>query len=109
MLPNADRAVIDVRKLRDYVLSMDNDRGKHKALVFRSVSGSGRDDAEWLRDRILSGVLVGDATQTDVTPYGVLYRVDVPVETVTGVAIVRTGWIVRSGEAFPRLTTCYVL
>ncbi|MGH7818267.1 MAG: DUF6883 domain-containing protein [Candidatus Binatia bacterium] len=46
-IPNADRAVVDPRKLRDYCLSPIHPRGRHKARVFaaavglRSETGSG--------------------------------------------------------------------
>ena len=109
MLPSADRAIVDIRKLRDYVLSAENERGRHKARVFSRVLGLGPYDSEWLRDRILDGVQYAEAVLTNVTPYGALYRVDVTVETERGTATVRTGWIVRTGETFPRLTTCFVL
>ena len=108
MLPHADQAVVDVRKLRDYALSLENERGRHKALVFRSALGLGPEDAGWLSARILDAVLTADAVETETTPCGVLYRADLTVETETGAAVVRTGWIVRSGETFPRLTTLYV-
>jgi hypothetical protein len=109
MLPHVDRAVVDLRKLREYVLSAENERGRHKARVFSRVLGLGPDDSEWLRGRILDGVRHAEAVRTDATAYGTLYRVDVTVETERGAATVRTGWIVRHDEAFPRLTTCFVL
>jgi len=33
-VPNADRAVVDIRKLRDYCLNLLHDEGKHKARLF---------------------------------------------------------------------------
>jgi sarcosine oxidase delta subunit len=38
-LPNIDRAVVDVRKLRDYCFSREHPRGQHKARVFQSAFG----------------------------------------------------------------------
>ncbi len=35
--------------------------------------------------------------------------IDFQLETMHGAAVVRSGWIVRTGEDFPRLTTCFVL
>ena len=108
-LPNADRATVDIRKLRDYALSSASERGRHKARVLARVFGIGPADAQWLRDRILDGVRNADATPTAQSPYGTLYRVDIRVETRQGAATVRTTWIVHTGETFPRLTTCFVL
>jgi hypothetical protein len=36
-LPNAERAVVDVRKLREYCLNAEHPRGQHKARVFKSA------------------------------------------------------------------------
>ncbi len=48
-LPNRDRAVVDLAKLRDYCLSEVHPRGKHKARVFRVALGLTTQDAEELR------------------------------------------------------------
>ena len=56
-LPQADRAHIDARKLRDYALNPDHPKGRHKARVFQSALGVGRDDWEYLRDQILEGIV----------------------------------------------------
>ena len=53
LLPNGDRAVVDFVKLSDYCLNPLHEDGKHKARVFASVLGLGRNDAEWLRGRLL--------------------------------------------------------
>jgi uncharacterized protein DUF6883 len=53
-LPNSENAVVDVRKLRDYCLSPENPRGKHKAQVFSVALGLGADAAEELREALLS-------------------------------------------------------
>ena len=38
-LPNPDRAVVDLAKLRDYCLNPQHEEGKHKARVFASALG----------------------------------------------------------------------
>ena len=35
-LPNADKAIIDSKKIKDYCLNPDHPRGKHKAKIFQS-------------------------------------------------------------------------
>jgi hypothetical protein len=35
--------------------------------------------------------------------------IDFELTTDMGTAMVRTAWIVRKGEDFPRLTSCYVM
>ena len=48
-LPNADQAIIDIAKLRDYCLNPQHPRGQHKARVFRSALGLDESNAEELR------------------------------------------------------------
>lgn len=107
-LPNAERAVVEIEKLRDYALNPEHDEGQHKARVFRSALGFTRDDAERLRVMILEAVLGEDATEGKLTRHGRLYAVEFVTRGLNGDVTVRTGWIVRHGEDFPRLVTCYV-
>ncbi len=53
-LPNADRAFVDVVKLRDYSLNTEHKEGKHKARVFADALGLKSDDAAWLRQKLLN-------------------------------------------------------
>ena len=49
LIPNAENAVVDIRKLRDYCLNPEHDDGKHKARLFSSILGMTPDNAEKLR------------------------------------------------------------
>jgi hypothetical protein len=49
LLPGADRAVVDIVKLRYYCLSPTHPRGRHKARVFAATVGLAAADAEELR------------------------------------------------------------
>ena len=46
IFPNAERAVVDIRKLRDYCLDLTHDEGKHKARLFAAALGMTRDDVD---------------------------------------------------------------
>jgi hypothetical protein len=107
-LPNRASAVVDIRKLRDYCLSPHHPRGGHKARVFDSVLGLTADDAENLREMLLSAALSDEATPAESDEYGERYMLDFVVTTKVGEATVRSGWIVRRGEEFPRLTSCWI-
>ena len=61
-LPNAERAVVDVRKLRHYCLNNEHPRGQHKARVFRSALGWTAEQAEDVQRRLLEAVLREDAS-----------------------------------------------
>ncbi len=108
-LPNPENAVVDVRKLRDYCLNPEHPRGRHKARVFSDALGLGADDAEDLREALLSAARSEEAVAGEEDEYGKRYVLDFEMRTVVGTATVRSGWIVRHGEDFPRLTSCYVV
>ena len=109
MLPNGDRAVVDIRKLRDYCLSPTHPVGKHKARVFSSVLGMGLDHAEQLREILLEAARTNEAEAGRQDQYGQRYVVECLVAGPRGSARILSVWIVLATEDFPRLVTCYVL
>jgi len=108
-LPNAQHAVVDIRKLVLYVLDTTNVRGQHKARVMASALGFTAANAEVLSSALLEAILQNDCVIGELDFYGQRYTVDCKIKTDVGVANVRSGWIVQRDEDFPRLTTCYVL
>jgi hypothetical protein len=108
-IPNGDQAVFDVRKLADYCLDPAHPRGRHKARVFRDALNIGQRDAAWLRDILLAALRWETATELENDVFGERWRIDVPVTRQNKQAVVRTIWMVRSGENIPRFVTCWVL
>ncbi len=108
-VPNAEHAVVDLRKLTEYCLSPTHAVGKHKAVVFRSALGITSADAETLRQWLLDAILFEDARADRIDEFGERYELDFEATTTTGDAIIRSAWIIRTGDDFPRLTTCFVL
>lgn len=108
-LPNAERAEVDPRKLIDYCLSPAHPVDKHKAAVFRAALGLTAADAGGLRDQLLRAAVSGHAVPGAADEYGQRFTVDFEASTAVGTATVRSAWIVRADEDFPRLTTCYIL
>lgn len=108
-LPNAQRAEVDSRKLTEYCLSPTHPVGKHKAAVFRSALGLTAAAADVLRGLLLRAAETGEAVAERVDEFGERFRVDFEATTDAGQATIRSAWVVRTGEDFPRLTTCYVL
>ena len=106
-LPGVATAVIDCDKLARYCLNPAHPEGRHKARVFLSALGIGKDDAEWLAERIRDAVAASPAVLTRATPWGSLYRVDVEIRRGGRCARVRTGWL--CSPAGTRLTTCHVI
>lgn len=107
-LPNAERAIVPIEKLRDYCLNPSHDTGKHKAIVFRAALGLTVADAERLRDMIFDAIISNEATEIEPSEHGRRFIVEFELIGLRGKAIVRTAWIVRRTEDFPRLTSCYI-
>jgi hypothetical protein len=108
-LPQAARAIVDIRKIQDYCLSPMHPRGRHKARVFREVLGLRQSDAQWLRKALLDALPRGDAIEVAHDDFGVRFRVDIGLGRQDKHGVVRTIWIIRSGEAVPRFVTCWVI
>lgn len=108
-LPNPERAIVDIRKLRDYCLNPSHGRGRHKARVFASALGLGVDDAEELRAALLDAARTNDAYLLDQDEQGQRYVIEFEMRRGEKRARIRSGWIVRHTEDFARLTTCYVI
>src|SRR5574337_906336 len=108
-IPNADRAVVDIRKLRDYCLNLLHDEGKHKARLFESALDIIANDAEQLRNILLQIVKTHEAELGRRDEYGQRYTVDFMLEWEGKRAKVRSGWIIEYGSDIPRMTSCYPL
>lgn len=108
-LPNAEQASVDLAKLRDYALDPVHEEGKHKARVFAAALGLSRNDAGWLRERLLLAARNLDCTPGRKTEHGQRYAIDFDVTIRAQTARLRSAWNVRPTENFPRLVTCYVL
>jgi len=108
-LPNGDRAIIDPRKITDYCLSPDHDDGKHKALLFRDLVGLTPENEPLLLGALKGAAINSQAMLGKLDKYGQRYVIDFEFAGPGGQAILRSAWIVRSNEDFPRLVTCYIL
>jgi hypothetical protein len=108
-LPNADRAIVEMVKLTEYCLNPEHPRGKHKARVFAAALGLTAERADELQEALLTAASSEDAVPGDADEFGQRYVLDFGMEGPAGQATVRSAWIVRTGEDFPRLVSCYVL
>jgi hypothetical protein len=108
-LPNAERAIVDIIKLRDYCLNKRHPRGKHKARLFEIILDLTDDDAEELQNTLLEIVQTHNAIEGKQDQYGKRYIIDFTMSRAARQATIRSSWIIRSNEDFPRLTSCYVL
>lgn len=106
-LPNADRAIVDDAKVRDYLLSPDHRDGHSKARFFGAL-GFTRDGWPLFRDALLTVARDGEAEISEVTVFGQKYLVRGIVRGPAGrAAAVATVWIVLRGGDVPQLVTAY--
>jgi Domain of unknown function (DUF6883) len=106
-LPNADRAVVDLAKIRDYLLAAAHPVGRFKARFFISL-GYAADQWERLQDDILAIARSATVSAETATTYGRRFEVDGILTAPSGrSARVRTVWIIRAEEDFPRLVTVF--
>jgi hypothetical protein len=80
-LPNAERAALDIRKLREYTLNPVHLAGANKAWVFASCLGIGQQDAEVLREVCLRAILSSEAIEKVTDSRGKRYQVDFVMQT----------------------------
>jgi hypothetical protein len=106
-LPNAELAFVDRAKLVEYLLNPEHPVGGDKA-AFLSRFGFRRD--EW---HALEAALLMHARECEVvgerrTAYGHHYTLEGPIRTPDGRnPIIRTAWMVGSGERWPRFVTAH--
>lgn len=108
-IPNAEHAVVDIRKLRDYCLNPIHDEGKHKARLFAAALGIRRGEAEDLRKALLQAIKTHEARLGRRDEYGQRYIVDFMLKRRGKQAMIRSGWIIEHDSYTPRLTSCYPL
>lgn len=108
-LPNKEQAVVDIRKLEDYCLDPSHPRGRHKARVFREALNLTRNDAIWLREALLEAARSTQAVPTGTDEWGVYWRIDAVIARQSWSAVVRSVWIIRTGDVSPTLISCWVL
>ena len=106
---NLDDALIPFEKLEGYSLNPDHSEGRHKAIVFQSALGLGLEGAEELRLALRNALATNDITPIERNPYGQKYQLDFEMTRYEKRAMLRSIWIIRDAESFPRLVTCYVL
>jgi len=77
--------------------------------LFSEILGPTAYDAEALKEALLEAASTEDAMFIEADDFGQRYTLDFQMQGHEGSAAVRSLWIVRRGEDYPRLITCYVL
>jgi hypothetical protein len=106
-LPNGERAIIDPRKIREYLLSSAHPVGRFKAHFFMRL-GFASETWNILDTQLKRVALEGKAEVSERTDYGQKYIVRGTIIGMAGRrAKVLTVWVVLDGEEVPRFVTAY--
>jgi hypothetical protein len=107
-IPNAENAILDIGKLRDYCHDPHHARGGDKARVFRAAMGIDGSHAGWLRMENLKALPNAIAKPTLQDHYGMRYAADITITRQNREVLIRTAWIIRDDEDFPRFISAWV-
>lgn len=104
-LPNAEHAVIEDAKVRDYLLSESHPVGRFKAAFFTAM-GFRSDRWQELQSALREHARQHEARPGEWSEYGTKYEVTGVLAGPEGrTATVLVAWIVPTGENAPRLIT----
>ena len=110
ILPQHERAIVPIEKLRDYALDPNHPLGKNKARVFKAALGMERDHADVLAKILKSSLFRSPAVRGLKKPYGEHWTTYHEVVGLSGQPVVVTAaWIYRVEQAdVPVLISCYI-
>lgn len=110
-LPKGDQVqrtqIID--KLNTYALNTEHKDGKHKARLFKSKLGITFENKELLVQTLINVAKNNNYIFTENSQYGQKYVIDFHLTTPSGTSKIRSAWIIRFEDNYPRLTTVYPL
>lgn len=106
-MPNAEKAFIEKRKLGDYLLNLNHKVGFSKAKFFRA-RGYDESNITRLESDLLNIAIQNEVAEIEITDFGTKYVVFGDINAPNGrPSIVRTVWVIRKGEDYPRFVTAY--
>ena len=106
-LPNAHQAIVDERKVREYLLSSSHPVGRFKAKFFGNI-GFPPEAWQGFVTALQRLAAEGDAQVLEDSEHGQKYAVRGRISGAGArPAEVESVWIIRAGDDAPRLVTVY--
>lgn len=106
-LPNAEAAIVDDAKVRDYLLSAANPRSRGKPAFFHAL-GFGFESYELLRDALARIARSEVAVEGQSSPFGRKFEIRAMLTGPSGKsAQINTVWIIENGSTTPRFVTAH--
>ena len=106
LLRNADRAIIEEQKLRDYLLNPDNPNNGGKWRVFFAI-GYRPESWEILETDLRQQHLTQEAEFSRATPHGDRYKIAAVLHGPRGSANIESVWQFDVGSEVARLISAY--
>ena len=107
-LLGGERAAVDLDKLTGYILNPPHPTGRHKARVFAATLGLTAAHATELAAALKAAASQDDAEHLRDDRYGAHYGLAFMMAFNGRTRLVRSLWVVRTGEDFPRLVSAFV-
>jgi Domain of unknown function (DUF6883) len=109
-LPNYQKAVIPIEKIKDYVLNPDHPIGKHKARVFKAALGIAAAHADVFVTILKASLARSPAVRGVPDAHGERWTVYHEIIGLNGQeVVVTTVWIFRPVQPdVPVLVSCYI-
>jgi hypothetical protein len=104
-VPNRERAVVEDKKVQEYLLSEEHPEGRAKAAFFKAI---GLANVELLKSTLLEHIRKQPWKAILTTKHGIKYVVEGTIKTPKGTtASIRTIWLIEPNTKAPRLITAY--
>ncbi|MDB5855092.1 MAG: hypothetical protein JWR22_3133 [Herminiimonas sp.] len=99
-LPDSPEEVqVNAKKLTDYLLALDHEKGGSKAKFFEKQLAITREDWAYLHGQIVDGLNSVPYADVKLDEHGIRFSACLPVTGRNGAtATIETGWIIRVGE-----------
>ena len=96
------------QKLKNYVLNINHEKGRHKAILLSKLLDISERDWQYLSEQIISGIEHADVERVRESEYGVQYQANIKIRGRNGVEKpLLTAWIALE-DGMLRLTTAYL-
>jgi len=107
-LPHGDQAIVDSRKLLEYLLNPDHPEGRGHARLFKLLLGIDRSNHRTLVAALQNAARDGEATRGKLSPYGQKFELRFQMTGRNRAFTVLSVWIVTKTDPRPRLVTAYI-
>lgn len=105
LLPNREKAFIELPKLTDYLLSESHSVGKSKAKFFLEI-GFSQENVTILEQQLLKLARFQDVAEIITTVHGIKYVIVGTINSPSGkIVSILTVWIIDAGQENPRFVT----